>query len=88
MNASYRNIQYSELLHQMLPFRSKMHQNRWRLGHSAPPERLAVMDWARDLVTTLLGVNYVPLARDRYPLAVSRLATGLDSTSSRVENKL
>ena len=23
---------YSESLHQMLPFMSKMHQNRWRLG--------------------------------------------------------
>ena len=79
---------YSESLHQMLPFMSKMHQNRWPLGlrprprwgaYSAPPGPLAVNGWDGDLVTTLMGVDFdmCPLACDRCPLAVLRLATGL-----------
>ena len=116
---------YSESLHQMLPFMSKMYQNRWRLGlrprprwgnlhaideihdtllriiapdaillvqnapkslatpaggaYSDPPGPLAVKGWDGDLVTTLVGVDFYmcPLACDRCPLAVLRLATGL-----------
>ena len=79
---------YSESLHQILPFMSKMHQNRWRLGlrprpHcrelTALPRPLAVKGWDGDLVTTLVGVDFdmCPLACDRCPLAVLRLATGL-----------
>ena len=57
-----------------------MRQTRWRPrwgAYSAPPDPLAVMGWDGDLVTSFVGVNYVPLARDRCPLAVLRLATGL-----------
>ena len=72
---------YSESLHQMLPFMSKMHQNRWRLGlrprprwgaYSAAPGPLPVKGWDGDLVTTLVGVDFdmCPLACDRCPLAV------------------
>ena len=46
-------------------------------AYSAPPNPLAVMGWDGDLVTNFWGVNYVPLARGRCPLAVLRLATGL-----------
>ena len=44
----------------MLPFQSKMHQNRWRLGLrprprwgslQRSPDPLAVMGWDRDLMT-------------------------------------
>ena len=79
---------YSESLHQMLPFMSKMHQNRRRLGLRPRPRwgslqrspgPLAVKGWDGDLVTSLVGVDFdmCPLACDRCPPAVSRLATGL-----------
>ena len=67
---------YLESLHQMLPFMSKMHQNRWRLGrsapdpaggtYSAPPGSLAVKGWDGDLVITLVGIDF-----DRCPSIVT-----------------
>ena len=70
MNASYWNIQYSELLHQKLPcFSPECTKivSGWGSApdpaggaYSAPPDPLAVMGWDGDLVTTFWGVNYVP----------------------------
>ena len=63
-----------------------MHQNRWRLelrprpcwgSLQRSPDPLAVMGWDGDLVTNLVGSIMCPLARDRCPLAILRLATGL-----------
>ena len=124
---------YSESLHQMLPFMSKMHQNRWRLGlrprprwgnlpiyeiHDtllriiAPDASIHVQNAPKSLAAgappqTPLGelaalprspscyglgwrfgdnscggrFDVCPLACDRCPLAVLRLATGLFSGS-------
>ena len=53
----------------MLPFYSKMHQNRWRLGLRPRPrweslkrstDPLAVMGWDRDLMTPSLGSANTP----------------------------
>ena len=56
-----------------------------------PQTPLAVKGWDGDLVTTLVGVDFdmCPLACDRCPLVVLRLATGLIVTSTeRVYVKL
>ena len=51
----------------MLPFQSKMQQNRWRLGLRLRPRwgslqrspmPLAVKGWDGDLVKTLVGVDF------------------------------
>ena len=75
---------YSESLLQMLPFMSKMHQNRWGSLQRSPGP-LAVKGWDGDLVTTLVGVDFdmCPLACDRCPLAVLKLATGLKVSPSQ-----
>ena len=47
--------------------------------------RSAVRSWDGDLVTTLTGVNRVPLARDMcMPFAVSGLATSLRAVAPRL----
>ena len=83
MNASYRNIglQYCQYIGIIAPNASILVQNApkslaaWAppqtpLGgaYSAPPDPLAVIGLDGYLVTTLVGVNYVPLARERCPL--------------------